>query len=59
MLKAVKLATDLTADLIWKPPLGASMLRARVARYGGQWRRALDPRHDHGDRALRAGLEGA
>ena len=31
VLKSVKLATDLTADLIWKPPLGASMLRARVA----------------------------
>ncbi len=31
VLKRVKLATDLTADLIWKPPLGASMLRARVA----------------------------
>ncbi len=31
LLKAVKLGADRTADLIWKPPLGASMLRARVA----------------------------
>jgi len=31
MLKAVKLGADRTADLIWKPPLGASILRARVA----------------------------
>jgi len=30
VLKTVKLATDLTADLIWKPSLGASVLRARV-----------------------------
>jgi len=31
LLKADKLGAGLTADLIWKPPLGASMLRARVA----------------------------
>ena len=31
LLNAVKLGAGLTADLIWKPPPGASSLRARVA----------------------------
>jgi hypothetical protein len=31
LLKAVKLGAGRTADLIWKPPLGASSVRARVA----------------------------
>jgi hypothetical protein len=31
LLKTVKLSAGRTADLIWKPPLGASSLRARVA----------------------------
>jgi hypothetical protein len=31
LLKTVKLGAGRTADLIWKPPLGASSLRARVA----------------------------
>jgi hypothetical protein len=31
LLRTVRLDAVLSADLIWKPPLGASMLRARVA----------------------------
>ncbi|MCX6363516.1 MAG: hypothetical protein NTW58_04995 [Actinobacteria bacterium] len=31
LLKTVKLDADRSADLIWKPPLGTSSLRARVA----------------------------